>query len=731
NASDVDGDDLSVSNVAADGGTLTDNGDGTWTFEPADDFSGNIDLSYDVSDGTETVQAGGSITVEAVADGPTISISLGEGVTTTTAPDPVDVTINSSNVTSGDNGFTVTGRSIVNGQQTEASAENVQIHSGTPEGFGVSGNASGSSSEIGHDRASGLSEELVVDFDQDISSVDVSFAWQNSEEEAAFDLYKDGVKVGEGSIVGGSDGIDQAVTLTADNGAEFDQIVFSAPGNDDDFLIHSIDYQVTEDGETHTDFPINISVELTDTDGSESLSDVTLSDIPDGTTLLVNGEEVNVTNGSADISVEDLGNVVLRVPEGSDDFNLQVSATSTESGSSDTATTQISETITVDDVIAENNDNNDSNISRTDAENENVNNDDYRNASDAQNEMPGYRGFSEVNGNGYDNDLRGHSKAWRTDGDELYQGRDGDDVLGNSGNNYGDDLMIGGEGDDIAYGDTGHDVIYGDDGDNIDAVNDNAPVGGDDTLYGGSGNDEIYGEGGNDVIDGGSGNDFLVGGSGDDELVGDSGNDTLHGGSGEDDLSGGWGSDNLQGGSGNDTLDGQGGNDVLNGGSGDDVLKGGDDWGNDTLDGGAGDDTLLGGNGSDVLNGGDGNDTLDAGDSWDSNELNGGDGDDTFYGGQGNDTMIGGDGDDLFYFGEGSGDDVVDGGDGAGWMDTVYLQNEDGTEVNEDDWTIELESGSIEEQADGYIELSEDAEGTITFSDGSELDFDGIDRFEW
>jgi hypothetical protein len=91
--------------------------------------------------------------------------------------------------------------------------------------------------------------------------------------------------------------------------------------------------------------------------------------------------------------------------------------------------------------------------------------------------------------------------------------------------------------------------------------------------------------------------------------------------------------------------------------------------------------------------------------------------------------MTGGEGDDLFYFGEGSGDDNVHGGEG--WMDTVHLENEDGSTMNPDDWTIELDSGSIDNQADGYIELSDDAEGTITFSDGSELNFDGIERFEW
>ncbi|WP_126464967.1 cadherin-like domain-containing protein, partial [Candidatus Terasakiella magnetica] len=70
NASDVDGDTLSVQNLSVSGGSLTDNSDGTWTFEPDSGFNGNIDLSYDVSDGTTTTAATGNVSVGAVNDAP-------------------------------------------------------------------------------------------------------------------------------------------------------------------------------------------------------------------------------------------------------------------------------------------------------------------------------------------------------------------------------------------------------------------------------------------------------------------------------------------------------------------------------------------------------------------------------------------------------------------------------------------------------------------------------------
>lgn len=48
--SDKDGDELEVSNLKATNGTLTDNNDGTWIFTPKKDFSGTVNLTYNVID---------------------------------------------------------------------------------------------------------------------------------------------------------------------------------------------------------------------------------------------------------------------------------------------------------------------------------------------------------------------------------------------------------------------------------------------------------------------------------------------------------------------------------------------------------------------------------------------------------------------------------------------------------------------------------------------------------
>ncbi len=103
-------------------------------------------------------------------------------------------------------------------------------------------------------------------------------------------------------------------------------------------------------------------------------------------------------------------------------------------------------------------------------------------------------------------------------GDDLIQGRDGDD------------LMFGGSGDDMLRGRQGSDTLVGGEGD--------------DTLFGGGWKDRLFGGTGDDLLFGRGGKDVLVGGSGSDVLFGDKGNDLIIGGAGEKDrLHGGEGAD--------------------------------------------------------------------------------------------------------------------------------------------------------------------------------------------
>ncbi|MCR9243344.1 MAG: cadherin-like domain-containing protein, partial [Rhodobiaceae bacterium] len=206
-----------------------------------------------------------------------------------------------------------------------------------------------------------------------------------------------------------------------------------------------------------------------------------------------------------------------------------------------------------------------------------------------------------------------------------------------------------------------------------------------------------------DDWDGSSGDNTVIynGSDSDNKLDGHDGDDVIVDDNTKGELKGGDDNDTLYGRGGNDTLKGESGDDTLYGGSGDDKLEGG--YGDDILFGGAGDDELKGGKGEDVL-----------------------------FGGAGDDTLKGEDGSDLFIFETGNGDsDYIDGGSSSSWTDTIQLQANGGG-YNEMDWTLNLDSGSsIESTGNGSYDLSEDASGTITFADGSEISFDNIERIEW
>ncbi|HNC04600.1 MAG TPA: cadherin-like domain-containing protein, partial [Agitococcus sp.] len=72
--SDVDGGTLSVVNLQATNGSLVDNQNGTYSFNPTKDFNGTIQLTYQVSDGNNGLtSASNSFVINAVNDAPVLS----------------------------------------------------------------------------------------------------------------------------------------------------------------------------------------------------------------------------------------------------------------------------------------------------------------------------------------------------------------------------------------------------------------------------------------------------------------------------------------------------------------------------------------------------------------------------------------------------------------------------------------------------------------------------------
>ncbi|MDR9829636.1 tandem-95 repeat protein, partial [Vibrio sp. FNV 38] len=77
-ATDLEGDNLSVEGISYDGtdGILTDNGNGTYSFAPNENFNGDVEFSFEVSDGTDTVIANIDVSVTPVDDAPTVEGNL-------------------------------------------------------------------------------------------------------------------------------------------------------------------------------------------------------------------------------------------------------------------------------------------------------------------------------------------------------------------------------------------------------------------------------------------------------------------------------------------------------------------------------------------------------------------------------------------------------------------------------------------------------------------------------
>ena len=180
----------------------------------------------------------------------------------------------------------------------------------------------------------------------------------------------------------------------------------------------------------------------------------------------------------------------------------------------------------------------------------------------------------------------------------------------------------------------------------------------------------------------------------------------------------------LIGGDTEDEIVGGGSNDILSGHDGDDII-----YGDGTVPNADDDDEDEDEDG-DEDGDGDGDDEGDGEVNIDGNDLIfGGDGDDQIHGNGGNDSLFGQDGSDVFVYEMGDGSDKIYGGSGGGWTDVIQLSDGE-TSLGEYgvDWTLEVTDGSIISVDEDGIKLSDDADGIITLSDGSTIEFSDIEE---
>ena len=749
NSSDANGDSLSVTSLSVDPafGSLTDNGDGTWTFTPTTDMSAeNVPFSFTVSDGTETDSATATLDVSAVADAPSLSI----GTISSTR------TIINSSFENSSAGF----QDSADGWSTDSDA--IEVWS----------EQSDNQSASHGDKYVELNDDKIDNFDdaddiyQNVQTVD------GASYTLTFDLsprpgYNASVNrievVWDGEVVdtialngsGNGDNVWQSYSYTLEGDGDISKLQFREAGTDVDngrgMRIDNIVLTETVEGAQGSageaiDLP-DLSASLNDTDGSESLT-LIVGNIPEGAVLTDGTNTFTAASGDASVDVAswDLDDLQITLPvnyEGN--FDLSVSATATEASNGAAETTSGSISVKVEasetnpQLLWSEDFSGLSNGAKGDV------GDTAWSATDFGADITGGHGvqsgayeFDQNTNNAWDNtsktiwksesiDISGKadvdlsfklsqvggmeaSGEWH-DWLKVYAVVDGvrTELMTQNGELDGTsivNLQNVGEGSSLVIEFESH-ITGSDEHFVVDDIrltgNHTNGTATELTLVEDLGSvlpeASVTITGGYGTTKGTSGDDVMAIGLGD-KLEGKEGNDILLGGLGDDELKGGDGDDTLYGGAGDDTLKGEDDDDILYGGLGDDKLEGGK--GNDILVGGAGDDELKGGKGDDIL-----------------------------FGGAGNDVMKGEDGSDLFIFQPGNGDsDYVSGGSGGGWTDTIQLQAS-GIGHLDMDWTLSLDSGSIDTSGLGSYDLTDDASGTITFADGSEITFEGIERIEW
>ncbi|MEP3391334.1 MAG: cadherin-like domain-containing protein [Litoreibacter sp.] len=545
NDSDADGDDLTVINatVPADEGTLVDNGDGTVTFTPAENFNGTATISYEISDSNGgTDNAVHTIEVTEVNDGP----DAVDDEASTNNLTPVEIVVLGNDTDPEDDDLTVTEASVDEGEVT-INADGTLTYTPEPDFGGVA--------TITYTITDGNGGF-------DTATVTVSVNDGIVEGTAGDDLIDENyLDDPEGDLIDNNDeflpgeGPQDDIVLAGDG----DDTVFAGEGNDEVFGEEGDD---TLHGEAGDDFLSGGAGndEILGGDGDDTIEgddgdDLLWGGAGDDTIIGGDGND-NVMGGSGDDTV-DLG-------EG-DDIAQTGSGDDTVLGGAGNDT-------------IETNDGNDT-----------VEGGDGDDVIDTSGDSPrpdlGYPGL-------FPGDLDPNDDIDFVDGgdgdDTISTGDDADTIIGGAGNDTIDggldaDTIDGGDGDDRIVGGEGSDVINAGAGDDIVFAGIDPDLGLPDNLDIADVDGDLVLNNGMDVVNGGDGNDTIFGADDDDTLNGDAGDDFIDGGVDADDINGGTGNDTLIGGQGADTIDGGDDADTI-------IVSSAEDGAGDIIDGGTGGD---------------------------------------------------------------------------------------------------------------------------------------------
>ncbi|MEQ8440306.1 MAG: LamG-like jellyroll fold domain-containing protein [Alphaproteobacteria bacterium] len=304
--------------------TVTLNGDGSFTFELKDsidheDANGQnvedlgftltgvpnaetiaaaIDNDGDPASGLADASVTQTFAVNVVDDVPVATVNE----LTVEGGEPVILTgrIDSSNYSDGDGGYTVLGRQIdANGDLSDPAVENISVGSSTGgSGIGVKGTPeSGVAGQLGYDPTEAVSEEIIINFDYEVTSFSFTVAnlfeteYVEGEgiEEGHVVALKDGQVVAEFDFDANMGSNQGSYSFDLPEGVTIDQVIFTAnpyqdgipdgedgqttTGDSSDYWITGIDFEYIDPNSTGGETEVTAEMVMVDeddlTDGSD------------------------------------------------------------------------------------------------------------------------------------------------------------------------------------------------------------------------------------------------------------------------------------------------------------------------------------------------------------------------------------------------------------------------------------------------------------------------------
>ncbi|SFK09497.1 type I secretion C-terminal target domain (VC_A0849 subclass), partial [Stutzerimonas kunmingensis] len=373
-ATDKDGDSLSAAalKLESGNGTLVANSDGTWTFTPSANWSGNAQFSFDVSDGALASRGSMTVVVEAVADTPTLATQAAVDT-----PQPTGLLLQSWNQLSGLSGTgsganPSTLKAAIDAAGSPSSSSTLSDAHLSSVTAGVANKLSGliyleagktyTFSGVGDDSVAvvvggshvasatwggsgGTKGNFSGTFIPSSSGYYTLAIYQHNQDGAGnLDV---NVQVNGGPVTNlatANIGLYKSPSDVLGDGVRLSDLTYDISGN---AYYQSYGYNEGAQGST---IPLSrLSADLVDRDGSETLS-LEVSNIPvgmrlsDGTHTFTASADTN----KVDINQWNLGKLTVTPPTGySGKFELTVSATATETSNGDKGSTAITLPVTV------------------------------------------------------------------------------------------------------------------------------------------------------------------------------------------------------------------------------------------------------------------------------------------------------------------------------------------------------------------------------------------------